>query len=657
MSDALLILSIGPVQGFIAQARRAADLYAGSQLLTKLVDAAIDVIGEGNVLYPRRVKSEHPQSLPNKLIACVPTEQAVEIARQAEKQIRENWQKMAGPVREKLARYAPPDEEWQKMWTAQLAQLPEIYWTVTPWEEGQLYEQVYSRAGRDFDARKRLRNFDAIEERGRKCTVCGERAALHRKGETTCDYWAAVARKVGEAKLRPDGKEQLCAICAVKRFGELGQEHFPSVSEMAAVPFKQTILQQFEKSSADMRLIEVLQSYTGIQTAWNAPAIPLGVIHTLTTKRVADAWKKVVEQFLRYDGEWLFLETYERKLAEIKQTSTSEQEKCKKIKQAKEAVQKLLQITRDLELTPHRPCPYYAVLMADGDRMGKQIRKAAAEGPDKHRAISQALAKFASEEVYRIIEEKHAGRVVYAGGDDVLALLPLPNALAAAEDLRQAYAEKMDGLLESPTMSASIAIAHHLSPLSEVLQAARQAEHVAKEEYGRNAIAVTFLKRGGVPITMGAGWEFGNDSETTIKLLLDIQQRFSATSDNNQKEKGLSLGLAHTLLDEGRFLGGDVPEEARQAEVERLLYRAAPARLPKEVRQRQAQDLAPRLVQLATSIERRRREAQERHRHESCLSVSSAETEPGLVTVAHWLLLLRFIVQESGAPVVIEGEG
>jgi CRISPR-associated protein Cmr2 len=650
MSEELLILSIGPVQGFIAQARRAADLYAGSQLLTRLVGTAIDVIGADNVLYPRRVETKHPQSLPNKLIARMPAGQAQSVAQEAEKKIRETWQQVAKPVRGKLDGWAAVDEEWQKMWDAQLTQLPEIYWTVTSWPEGQSYEQVYNQAGQDFDARKRLRNFEPIKERGRKCTVCGERAALHREDETARAYWATIAVKVGEAKLRPDGKEQLCAVCAVKRFGELGQERFPSVSEMAAVPFKQAILQQLQGENVDLHahssLVTVLEQLTQALALSDTQTISQDVILALAKMLDDTLWKDLAGRILSYDGEWLFPETYERKLAEIGASSPQSQS----MRQAKELVQKLADVAQHLGFTPPRPSPYYALLVADGDRMGKQIREAASEGPEKHIAISEALADFAGDQVYRIVQDKYAGRVVYAGGDDVMAFLPLPTALAAADGLRRAYAAKMAGLLETPTLSAGIAIAHHLSPLSEVLQAARQAEHAAKDEYDRNAIAVAFHKRGGAPVTMAAKWEFG-DSQVSVGLLLDIQRRFAAVSDPDQKEQGLSLGVAHTLLEEARFLGGGVPEEARQAEVERLLYRAAPARLSKEVRQKQAKGLAPHLVQLAGAIEKHRNEL------DKVLCKPLDEPEPGLVIVAYWLLLLRFIVQETGMPVAGEEGG
>ena len=38
----LFLFTIGPVQGFIAQARKTRDLYAGSAILGEIISAAID---------------------------------------------------------------------------------------------------------------------------------------------------------------------------------------------------------------------------------------------------------------------------------------------------------------------------------------------------------------------------------------------------------------------------------------------------------------------------------------------------------------------------------------------------------------------------------------------------------------------------------------
>ena len=40
MPDAVLIFTFSPIQSFIAEARRASDLYVGSQILVRLAKAA-----------------------------------------------------------------------------------------------------------------------------------------------------------------------------------------------------------------------------------------------------------------------------------------------------------------------------------------------------------------------------------------------------------------------------------------------------------------------------------------------------------------------------------------------------------------------------------------------------------------------------------------
>src|SRR5205085_2787867 len=99
------------------------------------------------------------------------------------------------------------------------------------------------------------------------------------------------------------------------------------------------------------------------------------------------------------------------------------------------------------------PPTYYAVLMVDGDRLGQWLRGARAPrleqvlhpalvehfrksselapllsaprtvGSTLHAALSEALTSFALHFVPDIVR-RHAGTLIYAGGDDVLALLP-----------------------------------------------------------------------------------------------------------------------------------------------------------------------------------------------------------------------------------------
>lgn len=107
---------------------------------------------------------------------------------------------------------------------------------------------------------------------------------------------------------------------------------------------------------------------------------------------------------------------------------------------------------------------YYAILALDGDEMGKWLSGANAPklkevlskemvayfpdvlledikrplNPSFHLQFSEMLGNFALLTV-RFIVQAHNGRLIYAGGDDVLAMLPSSEALACAIDLRAAF--------------------------------------------------------------------------------------------------------------------------------------------------------------------------------------------------------------------------
>ena len=76
------------------------------------------------------------------------------------------------------------------------------------------------------------------------------------------------------------------------------------------------------------------------------------------------------------------------------------------------------------------PSPFYAILLMDGDSLGELLRKSGS-------AVSDALDRF-TRQVPDIVD-RHNGFLIYAGGDDVLALLPLEDALACAAAVRQCY--------------------------------------------------------------------------------------------------------------------------------------------------------------------------------------------------------------------------
>jgi CRISPR-associated protein Cmr2 len=211
---------------------------------------------------------------------------------------------------------------------------------------------------------------------------------------------------------------------------------------------------------------------------------------------------------------------------------------------------------------------YYALLMMDGDRMGAWLsggddyaiayrqsfhpqvqsgfdRHAAKQkliqaygaqpralSPNRHLAISGALNDFSLSVVRHVVEEEHLGRVIYAGGDDVLAMLPVADLLSAMQRLRLAYSgddptheggrdprgltlQKGFAMLKGKLMrmmgtqataSCGAVIAHHQAPLGAVMRELRAAEQRAKTEGGRDAFSITVIKRSGGALTLTEKW-------------------------------------------------------------------------------------------------------------------------------------------------------
>lgn len=205
---------------------------------------------------------------------------------------------------------------------------------------------------------------------------------------------------------------------------------------------------------------------------------------------------------------------------------------------------------------------YYAILLMDGDHMGRlvngetlasrwesvlhpdlvgrlrshgfdqnyagfwqnELAQPRTLAPAVHAAISEALGDFSLYTVPRIIH-KHRGRLIYAGGDDVCAVLPVSTALAAAREISANYNRgflffpaKADEEPQYPagswkpqrgrlalhlgqgreiSISAAIFIAHHKKPLGGCMRRAHELLDLAKKQGGRNALALELEKRAG----------------------------------------------------------------------------------------------------------------------------------------------------------------
>jgi len=198
---------------------------------------------------------------------------------------------------------------------------------------------------------------------------------------------------------------------------------------------------------------------------------------------------------------------------------------------------------------------YYAIIALDGDEMGKwmsgqKIPKGQGVSDEYLSLFSGMLRNFSIEHARGLVEDNN-GRLLYAGGDDVLAMVPADTAVACAEDLRDAFLLESKKLTEShpnlfkevADVSCGIAIAHVKAPLQDVVQAAQVAEKRAKNQLNRAACAISLFKRSGEILHWGFKWTDGDDNATALELFKSLlkAQTVSETLSNRFPYKLISL--------------------------------------------------------------------------------------------------------------------
>lgn len=169
---ALLALSIGPVQGFIAAARTTSDLWAGSHLLSRLAWEAMkpvcEALGPDAILFPRLrgiplvdlwlrddmglpadlfrkcawtkggtdANPLFSAALPNRFVAVVPASKAREIAESVAQSVRQWLQTLGQTVVKRLLDVANLSDEGEqhchRQMREQLAGFPEVHWASVP---------------------------------------------------------------------------------------------------------------------------------------------------------------------------------------------------------------------------------------------------------------------------------------------------------------------------------------------------------------------------------------------------------------------------------------------------------------------------------------------------------------------------------------------
>ncbi|MCI0721119.1 MAG: type III-B CRISPR-associated protein Cas10/Cmr2 [Acidobacteria bacterium] len=566
-----LHFTLGPVQGFVAQARRTRDLWAGSYLLSYLAGCAMKALVDesktkgysGKVivspdiergpLYQAIAGGKKPGktddasqvgSLPNRFKAKVPDGVDGSVCMEA---IRKKWgDDIAQAVKQELAKVleaASLDKINDDMWWRQIHHHWDCNWVISDDDSA-------------LDIRKNLRNHHTPPEPGEKCTVCGERQELSGKGLGTKDsrddmraWWNSLREELKNPE-RPrkstlfDLKqgERLCAVCLVKRAfvfpviakneKVIGWEvpvNYPSTSYMAAVGW---IIRVFEEckgaNAADVKAkvdtfveaadragvwySEMTAGIEGVIRAGKDSGLDKYVGITRDSGKLGKEplWKA----FAALDGGVFFESVIKNeKEFEVEEEPGKPGERRQQLSEALKSLHDALPPPKPGQ--SRKATPFYALLFMDGDGMGKLL----SAYKDKQAEISTALAQF-TQAVPDIVKGSN-GRLIYAGADDVFALLPLDKAINCARLCRKAYIQAFDDQFGGPgkrrvevpqecetTISAAIEYAHMQTALGVVVKDAHQLlDEVAKDGCGRDGLACRVWKRGGPVLTWAQPWK------------------------------------------------------------------------------------------------------------------------------------------------------
>jgi CRISPR-associated protein Cmr2 len=477
----LIIVSIGPVQEFIASARRSRDLWFGSWLLSELSKAAAKTIadryGLEGLIFPapaekQALEPETNFNVANKVVALVDIEsnEVAAVGRSINHAVRDRLQSIWEDVRGRVPGWKHLHQDTAN---AQVDDLVECSWVAVPVRHSEEYNQARMRAEAALAARKATRDFKQVTWGSSvpKSSLDGQRESVIPESAYSQQNDAVEERKYKIDRLYADfgagQAERLSGIDLLKRHGSrehAAEPRFFSTSHVAALSLLPRLTSQ-DRPRVERYISDLKQFGVSQEALTKVP----GVVHPA---------------FANYDGHLLF----EERLNEFFVDDT---ERLK----AKRALQTFIK-----EVVGGRyPQPYYALLLADGDRMGATINHQGTA--EKHRRLSQQLARFA-DEARQIVERNNFGSLVYAGGDDVLAFVPLHTVLGCAWQLADTFGEILNGFTEehgkSPTLSVGIAVAHHVEPLSDALTLVREAEKKAKSVPNKNALAVVVSKRSGV---------------------------------------------------------------------------------------------------------------------------------------------------------------
>ncbi len=524
MTNYVLTLAVGPVQGFIASARRSRDLWAGSWLLSELAKAVAKNLYEQNaeLIFPfienrDDLEPNSEFSVGNKIqvvITADSVEQLKQIADDAKAAANNRFKEIANQVKKDLDEQGISLRE-NHLWDCQVDDYVEVQyaWAKIVDNNEDSYHAACETVSRLLSARKVTRDFlqskakDKPDSPIRAVVSAYDSACRMPKSSLDGARETVLPNEPNSAlrkKLGLSQSEQLDCVGVVKRlYGETFHskdnkklaEQFTPVTRVAADSW----LRQIPKDTLD----DIAKIYEEL-------------VHYQIATRVSG--NGGIYSDFPYDAQLLYRFRLDTEIAQAKKDNAPYLSILTRLKE------KVKIIWEDKKYG--EPCPYYAMLLADGDKMGELLDKAKTK--ENHQDITKKLSEFAKNvpEIMR----NHQAQYIYSGGDDVLGLIALSNARKCAKNLKDEFSSSLRNIaidlikkdakeskdLENleekiPSLSVGLAICHIMTPLGAVRTLAKHAEKVAKgdnmpKDKQRNALGITLAIRSGVTTDMRLRW-------------------------------------------------------------------------------------------------------------------------------------------------------
>ncbi|MBN1800546.1 MAG: type III-B CRISPR-associated protein Cas10/Cmr2 [Candidatus Lokiarchaeota archaeon] len=524
----LFVYTFGPVQSFIAQARKVVDFRNGSKFLAYLTDKilksfwnrirASDILEEGacQLVFP----NESIRSKPNRFIAklqCNTEDSADEeinaLGNELVSTLSKTITSAFDSIRTKLVKYSQIvdiNSEKLEEHKDQIKSFFEHYWVSIPFNESLSFKDNYRNLENWLGAIKNERLVNQIRETGEvgsKCDLCGQQNALYfyREEKAFRGEHSIIFDMYRRYIFNP--REGFCAVCLLKR-----------------------MLEEARVISKDNR---------------NENKLPINstsgacIGHLLRDNRLKNAFEKYVDLFKPdkrrnfFDEHYYFKENTSAEKIKKALSTTNIQFKAEMdeiIANLPKNVEEWFSGNQDVfENTLWSK--YYALIMYDGDDMGKWISGSYLNDDAKLESFQINLSKMLGDysETLRNAFDRHGGIVVYAGGDDNCGFVNIVNLFDLMNELKDNF-PRFESILDKnsystnkkSTPSCGICIAHYKEPLSKVIEMARKMEHHAKQAQDKDSVSIAVIKHSGETLTSRFKWKYSEEGEINELRVLEL---------------------------------------------------------------------------------------------------------------------------------------